>query len=68
MAMKVQQQKKHFYCDCGFETTALSDYHTAARTEKIKRLRWQAMTANKMQRLHGQLLSWLHEAVPLLTS
>ena len=27
--MEVQQQKKRCYCGCGFETTALSDYHTA---------------------------------------
>ena len=53
MAMEVQQQKKRRYCDCGFETTALSDYHTAEH-QKSKRHR-QAMTANKMQR-HGQLL------------
>ena len=49
MAMEVQQQKKRRYCDCGFETTALSDYHTAEH-QKSKRHR-QAMTANKMQRL-----------------
>ena len=47
--MEVQQQKKRRYCDCGFETTALSDYHTAEH-QKSKRHR-QAMTANKMQRL-----------------
>ena len=44
---KCSSRKKSCYCGCGFETTALSDYHTAG----------QAMTANKMQRLHSQLLS-----------
>ena len=29
MAMEVQQQKKRCYCGYGFETIALSDYHTA---------------------------------------
>ena len=29
MAMEAQQQRKRRYCDCGFEISALSDYHTA---------------------------------------
>ena len=49
MAMEAQQQKKRRYCDCGFEISSLSDYHTAEH-KKSKRHR-QAMTASKMQRL-----------------
>ena len=44
-----REQKRRRYCDCGFEITALSGYHTAEH-EKSKRHR-QAMTSSKMRRL-----------------
>ena len=53
MFMEVQpQQKKRCYCDCGFETTAYSDHHTAEHKKSKQHEPWQQTC--KMQRLDNK--------------
>ena len=45
-----KQHRKRLYCDCGFDISSLSSYHTAQH-KKSKRHRQAMLTATKMQRL-----------------
>ena len=51
MAMEALQQRKRFFCDCSFEVTGLSDYHTAQHKQSKRHKQALSLAVSKMRRL-----------------